>query len=434
MREGYKNTEVGVIPEDWDVKEFQDVMEGFSSGQTPYRGRPEFYKGDILWITSGELNYNVITDTVEKITTEGAREANLKMIPKGTFLFAITGLEAAGTRGSCAITGIEATTNQSCMALYPKRGLLNTSYLFHYYVRYGNELAFRYCQGTKQQSYTGGIAKKLPIIVPPSLAEQTAIATALSDADALINSLSTLIAKKRNIKQGALQKCLNPDFQDLHDDPDLKKSSNQDNHKNQASDKWEVKEIGGEIDLLTGFPFSSDKYSASGIKLLRGSNIKRGVTDWNEEITQFWDEISPNLKPYILKENDIVIAMDGSLVGRSFAQLGAQDLPALLLQRVARVRSTKIDMGYLKEFICSEFFTKHCDSVKTSSAIPHISPQDIRKFKIPIPPTKQEQTRIATILSDMDAEIQALESKLEKYRKINLGMMQNLLTGKIRLI
>ena len=210
LRQGYKNMEVGVIPEDWEVKKFQDVMEGFSSGQTPYRGRPEFYKGDIPWITSGELNYNVITDTIEKITIEGAREANLKMIPKGTFLFAITGLEAAGTRGSCAITGIEATTNQSCMALYPKKGLLNTTYLFHYYVRYGDELAFKYCQGTKQQSYTGGIAKKLPIIVPPTVAEQTVIATALSDADALINNLEKLIAKKRNIKQGAMQKLLQP--------------------------------------------------------------------------------------------------------------------------------------------------------------------------------------------------------------------------------
>ncbi len=128
-------TEIGVIPEDWKAVEFQEVMDGFSSGQTPYRGNPEFYKGDIPWITSGELNYNVITDTKEKITLEGVKNANLKIIPKGTFLFAITGLEAAGTRGSCAITGIDATTNQSCMALYPKKRLLTTSYLYHFYVR-----------------------------------------------------------------------------------------------------------------------------------------------------------------------------------------------------------------------------------------------------------------------------------------------------------
>ncbi len=193
---------------------------------------------------------------------------------------------------------------------------------------------------------------------------------------------------------------------------------------------WEVKTIGGEIDLLTGFPFPSSGYSKTGIKLLRGSNVKRGVTDWNEEITQYWNNVTPDLKPYILNEGDIVIAMDGSLVGRSFARLTKLDVPALLLQRVARIRSEKIDLGYLKEFICSEFFTKYCDKVKTSSAIPHISPVDIRSFKIPVPPTKSEQTAIATALSDMDALISNLEKLIEKKRMIKQGAMQELLKPK----
>lgn len=90
--EGYKQTEVGVIPEEWEVKKFEDVMTGFSSGQTPSRTRPEYYKGNIKWITSGELNYNVITDTIEKITVEAVEKTNLKILPKGTFLMAITGL------------------------------------------------------------------------------------------------------------------------------------------------------------------------------------------------------------------------------------------------------------------------------------------------------------------------------------------------------
>ena len=193
---------------------------------------------------------------------------------------------------------------------------------------------------------------------------------------------------------------------------------------------WEYKEIYSEIDLLTGYPFPSNQYSERGTKLLRGSNIKRGVTDWNEDITQYWEKITNDIKQYILQEGDIVIAMDGSLVGRSFARLSKNDLPALLLQRVARVRSVKIDMGYLKEFICSDFFTKHCDAVKTSSAIPHISPSDIRKFKIPIPKTKTEQTAISTALSDADALITSLEKLIAKKQNIKQGAMQKLLTPK----
>src|SRR5688572_25973851 len=96
LKEALKKTFVGKVPSDWIDCEFQDVMTGFSSGATPYRGRPDFYKGNIKWITSGELNYNVITDTIEKISQDAVEATNLKIHPPGTFLFAITGLEAEG--------------------------------------------------------------------------------------------------------------------------------------------------------------------------------------------------------------------------------------------------------------------------------------------------------------------------------------------------
>ena len=119
---------------------------------------------------------------------------------------AITGLEAAGTRGSCAILGVPATTNQSCMAVYGTEKL-DVKYLFYYYSSNGDDLAFKYCQGTKQQSYTASIVKKLPIILPP-IAEQKKIANALSEADQLIDSFARQIAKKKAIKQGAMQELL----------------------------------------------------------------------------------------------------------------------------------------------------------------------------------------------------------------------------------
>lgn len=94
---------------------------------------------------------------------------------------AITGLEAEGTRGSCGIVGAPAATNQSCMAVFPLREKLIVEYLFHYYVFCGKSLALKYCQGTKQQSYTAGLVKKLPISLPSGVDEQAAIAIVLSD-------------------------------------------------------------------------------------------------------------------------------------------------------------------------------------------------------------------------------------------------------------
>lgn len=74
-------------------------------------------------------------------------------------------------------------------------------------------------------------------------------------------------------------------------------------------DDWTLIEIDSEIDLLTGYPFPSYRYASSGIKLLRGSNIKRGVIDWRKDITQYWEKVTTDLKPYILNEGDIVIAV-----------------------------------------------------------------------------------------------------------------------------
>ena len=206
-RPGYKQTELGEIPEDWEAGMFGDYLEHCTSGATPYRGTPEFYKGGIRWITSGELNYNVITDTIEKVSTDAVKKTNLKVHPIGTFLIAITGLEAAGTRGSCGTVGAPSTTNQSCMALYTNHRL-STDYLFHYYVYMGDELAFKYCQGSKQQSYTAKIVKLLPITVPTSVEEQITIASVLSDMDTELNALQQRLSKTQKIKQGMMQELL----------------------------------------------------------------------------------------------------------------------------------------------------------------------------------------------------------------------------------
>jgi type I restriction enzyme S subunit len=189
-------------------KRLGEVITHCFSGATPRRNRPEFYKGNIRWITSGELNYNVIWDTLEKISPEAVEETNLTVHPAGTFLMAITGLEAEGTRGACGIVGAPAATNQSCMAVLPIPELLNVHYLFHYYVFKGKSLALKYCQGTKQQSYTAGLVKKLPIDVPPSLDEQIAIATALSEMDLEIDLLKKRREKNTELKQGMMQELL----------------------------------------------------------------------------------------------------------------------------------------------------------------------------------------------------------------------------------
>jgi type I restriction enzyme S subunit len=406
LKKGYKQTDLGVIPDDWGIKEFADVMDGFSSGQTPYRAVVEYYKGDIPWITSGELNYNIIIDTIEKITIEGAREANLKKIPKGTFLFAITGLEAAGTRGSCAITGIEATTNQSCMALYPKKGLLTTPYLYHYYVRYGNELAFKYCQGTKQQSYTGGIAKKLPIIVPPSLSEQTAIANALSDMDALISQTEKFIKKKKAIKQGAMQELLKP------------------------KDGWVTKKLGELVSVIKsgGTPLTSIKEYYNGeIPFLSISDM----TSQGKYLHRTSSKISQNG----LDNSSSWLVQKESLIYSMYASVGFVSLNKIDIAISQAVLGMKFKDIMNLEFMYYTLLNMQKSVLKFvgEGTQKNLNAASVKQFDIKYP-SIFEQEAIADILSNMDSDIDLQIKKLTKLKQQKQGMMQALLTGKIRLI
>lgn len=387
-------TDIGLIPEDWTIETFGDCLEGFSSGMTPYRGIKEYYKGNFPWITSGELNYNIIENTFEKITPKAIQNTNLKVIPKGTFLMAITGLEAEGTRGSCAITGIDATTNQSCMALYPHKEKLSTQYLFHYYVRFGKELALRYCQGTKQQSYNAVIAKKLPIAYPKSLKEQQNISKVLSDTDKWIESLEKLIAKKQLIKKGAMQKLLTP------------------------KDDWEVKKLGEICEIIMGQSPLSKFYNQKGI----GLPLIQGNADIEHRRT-----IVRNFTSQITKKGntgDIIMSVRAPV-----GEIAKATFDCCLGRGVCALRYSNDFLYHYLVFAENKWHT-----FSTGSTFDSVNSNQIIDFEINIPKSLSEQTHIATILSDMDDEIKVLEQKLTKAKQIKQGLMQELLTGRIRLV
>ncbi|WP_127466462.1 restriction endonuclease subunit S [Streptomyces sp. B27] len=196
---------------------------------------------------------------------------------------------------------------------------------------------------------------------------------------------------------------------------------------------WISTTVGQSVDILTGFPFASARFSDTGVRLIRGSNVKRGKLDWSPGLTKYWQTHEAALRHLLLNEGDVVIAMDGALVGRSFARISRSDLPAYLVQRVARLRSTSMDQSLLYQWIRSGYFAQHVDSVKTHTAIPHISPRNIKDFQIAIPVSTQEQQRISDALSAADDLIITLERLITKKQAIKLGVMQQLLTGRSRL-
>ena len=199
---------------------------------------------------------------------------------------------------------------------------------------------------------------------------------------------------------------------------------------------WDVKSIGELTNVLTGYPFPGNTILERGnIRLLRGVNITEGQIRHFADIDRYYSGNIDCLKEYILRENDLVIGMDGSKVGKNSAVINGSNSGNLLVQRVARLRMKKSvqPISYIFYFIASNYFISYIDSLKTNSAIPHISPSDIRNFKIPLPPTIEEQKRIAQALSDVDAVISTTEKLIAKKKALKQGTMQTLLSGKMRI-
>ena len=190
--------------DEWEQRKLGDVLDDMYNGQTPSRNKSEYWNGNIKWLSSGELNRGTVYDSIEMITEDGQKSANLRIVPKGTFIMAITGLEAAGTRGNCALLGFDTTLNQSCMALFPKKDLLTSDFLFQWYRKVGEEYGLNYTQGTKQQSYNAELIKILPISLP-SVAEQKKIASYLSHTDHLITLHQHKCEEIKKLKNFMLQ-------------------------------------------------------------------------------------------------------------------------------------------------------------------------------------------------------------------------------------
>ena len=159
--------------------------------------------------------------------------------------------------------------------------------------------------------------------------------------------------------------------------------------------EWEETTLGAEADLLTGFPFKSERYtdSADSIPLVRGDNIVQGAMRWDGVKRWPLSERGEH-EFYELREGDVVLAMDRPWIeaGLKYAAISKYDLPCLLVQRTARLRGgPRLDTGYLRYLIGSREFTQHIHAITTGTAVPHISGRQIKDFTFPLPPSPSKK-------------------------------------------
>jgi type I restriction enzyme S subunit len=269
------------------------------------------------------------------------------------------------------------------------------------------------------------------VTLPPTKAEQEAIASALSDADALVESLEQLIAKKRQIKQGAMQELLTgkrrlPGFAT---EPGYKQTE-----VGVIPEDWRVVNAADICSKIQDGTHFSPRLGGNDYLYITSKNIRFGYLDISFAPRIAAAQHRAIYKRCDVKKGDLLLTKDGANTGN--AALNTLDEEFSLLSSVAFLRfdPNKHSATYFLQQILTSQGQRQIQDAMAGNAITRLTLEKIKKLRFPLPPTLAEQEAIAAILSDMDAESAALEEKLAKALQLKQGMMQELLTGRIRLV
>ncbi len=411
LRAGYKQTEVGVIPEDWEVRPARDVCRINQGLQIPIANRLKDPSSRAKkYLTIQYLNEGKGAEYIEDYTASVCCAASDVLMTR------------TGNTGT-VITNVEGVFHNNFFKIKYDRQLLQRDFLVDYLRLDRLQRLILTKAGTSTiPDLNHNDFYSIPVIIPPK-AEQEAIAGALSDADGLIESLEQLIAKKRHLKQGAMQQLLTgkkrlPGF----------------------SGEWEEYSLGqmGECHRGVGYNPNTDLYASdtsSTVRLLRSNNIQDERIVFED--MQFVDS-SRVADIQRLRCDDVVLCMaNGSrrLVGKAgrFSNSDGFEYTFGAFMGCFRPDIESTVPKFLFYLFQTEAYRAHIGILLAGSSINNLRPSDVESLAIPVPVDRAEQTAIAAVLSDMDGEIEALETKLGKARQLKAGMMHNLLTGRIRL-
>jgi type I restriction enzyme S subunit len=417
VKPGYKKSEVGVIPEEWDVAQISDVCRlvngrGFKPFEWQTTGLPIIRIQNL----NGSEDFNYYSG-----------QYNPKiLIEHGQLLFAWSGSRGTSFgphvwNGGCALLNYhtwKVEVNESSVTpdflLYALRQL--TSYIED---RAHGASALVHTQKWEME--------KFPIVKPTCLPEQRAIATALSDVDGLLGGLDRLIAKKRDLKQAAMQQLLTgqtrlPGFHG----------------------EWEVKRLGELFNFSGGYSASRDQLSTEGHCYLHYGDIHGSTktcidTDADFQNIPKLDIPVKRVSPASLLDDGDVVFVDASEddagTSKHVVVVNKSKKPFIsgLHTIVAKSKTEELAHEYRRYCFQTTAIRQQFLFYAVGTKVSGISKTNIAKLKLPVPKVP-EQTAIAEVLSDMDAELAALEQRRDKTRALKQAVMQELLTGKTRLI
>ena len=413
VKAGYKETEAGVIPEDWGCEYARDVGTFKGGAGFPLTAQGET-SGEYPFFKVSDMNHagneTFMTFANHHISESTRKRLGATAFPANSIVFAKVGAAVFLERKKILAQPSCVDNNMAAFVLNESRADFRYVHFLLLSKRLGALVATTALPALNGKQL-GGMALALP-----HLEEQRAIAKALSDVDALLSGLDRLIAKKRDLKQAAMQQLLTgqtrlPGFHG----------------------EWEVKRLGQLGNFIKGSGIRKDEAASGDYPAVRYGEI---YTLHNNVVKEYRSRISKEVAStaVLLREGDLLFAGSGETkaeIGKCAAFIDRFE--AYAGGDIVILRSTGLSpifMGYL----CNQPIVQRSKASKgQGDAVVHISAAALGSIEVALP-SLSEQTAIAQVLSDMDAELAALEARREKTRQLKQGMMQELLTGRTRLV
>jgi type I restriction enzyme, S subunit len=398
-RDGYKRTEIGVIPTDWEVKPLHlladKITVGIANAAThAYRDR------GVVMFRNQNIKPNHLDDSdVLYIDEEFEQRYRNKRLKRGDLLTARTGYP--GTT-SIVPAGYDGAQTFTTLITRPRKGIIDSKYLCFFINSEAGQKYFEQSQaGGGQKNVNAGSLKFLNVALPPTIAEQQAISEALSDADALIDSLEIVLAKKRDVGRGAMQELLTA----KHRLPGFYGA-------------WKARRLGDIAEVVMGQSPSSTYYNTKGV----GLPLIQGNADVSSRKT-----IRRVFTTQVTKQGrrgDTLMSVRAPV-----GEISRATFDVCLGRGVCAIR-------YPNDFLYYALIAKepHWCELSKGSTFDSVNSTDVRAFEVEVPDDESEQAAIAATLSEMDADLAACEAKVAKAKQLREGMTQKLLTGRIRLV
>jgi type I restriction enzyme S subunit len=431
MKASKRSTEIGPIPCDWGCNNLGELTTKVGSGITPRGGESVYKNQGRPFLRSQNIGWGRLhDDDIAYIDEETHRSFDATEVHLDDVLLNITG--ASIGRSALADRRVAGgNVNQHVCIIRTEEGVLDPSFLNQFLLSERGQYQVESFQaGGNRQGLNFGQIRAFVVPVPP-LSEQRAIADALSDVDALIERLDALISKKQDIKKATMQRLLTgrqrlPGFSGYLADTRL----------GAIPSDWTVSRLGDVCSFENGdrgvnYP-SPSSFASNGVPFINAGNLSDGriETEGLEYITR---EAFARLGSGKVKPGDILFCLRGSIgkfgvVSQDFGKAAIASSLVIIRPDEAEVRP-----DFLGRYFSSDLCAQMIDMLAGGGAQPNLGAKDLGQFMMPLPPLA-EQEAISSILSDMDAEIEALQARRDKTKDIKQGMMQELLTGRTRLV